>query len=113
VLVVHVDLESQQTRNISNGKLVTAAHILMNADVAFQAFQITAWVPTSIFLSHCVEILIVIRLHRPIAIVNFGYHLFSQSFALVMPLFYHSHFEAAFFLCQFYESLKVVVLNKF
>ena len=28
-----------------NEAIGAAAHILMNADVAFQAFQITAWVP--------------------------------------------------------------------
>ena len=31
---------------ILNDAIGTAAHILKNADVAFNAFQITAWVPS-------------------------------------------------------------------
>lgn len=94
---------------ILNEAIGTAAHnILMNADVAFKAFQITTWVPTYFrFFSHRVDTLSVIRLHRPLAVVNFGYHLFSQPFALVMPILYHSPFVVAVALCQFYESFKV------
>ena len=95
---------------ILNEAIRTAAHILMNADVAFKAFQITTRVPTYFhFFSHSVYTLIVIRLHRPLAVVHLGYHLFSQPFALLMPVLYHSHFVVAFALCQFYESFKVFV----
>ena len=85
----------------------TAAHELMNADITFYAFQVTAWVFATFHQSsYCVGAFGIIILHGPLIFSNSVDRLITHSFAFVVPVLDQSHFVVAFTFGQFDQPFK-------